>query len=191
MGDPCRAALLTAATVLALGLAGCSAEELPPPASFSSGEPVGAEEDGVASLRTSIKAVDATMRDAARALETEGEMAADGLRTVEACEFGAFSGTRAIEIRASGRLVGGSGPIVPRLREASRRMQRSGWTQAGSDLSGKYPGIGMVKDGAQVVLGPDPRTDGEAISFSAGGPCYRVEDGALGAFPGTVEISFE
>ena len=94
-------AAVTAATAtalgLGLGLAGCSADELPPPASFSTGEPVGAEEDGVASLRTSIKAVDATLRDAAPALETEGEVATDGLRTVDVCEFGAFSGTRAIE----------------------------------------------------------------------------------------------
>ena len=56
---------------------------------------MGAEEDGIASLRTSIKAFEATLRDAARALETEGETAPDGLRTVEACGFGAFSGTRA------------------------------------------------------------------------------------------------
>lgn len=185
---PTRRAIWLGAVVLLLTLSSCSDEELPPPASFSSGEPVGEESDGIASLRASIDAVDAAMRDAARALETDDEVAADGIRTVEVCEPGAFSGTKAIEIRARGRLVGGSGPLVPRLKAASRRMQQAGWKQAGADLTGEDPGIGMTKDGAQIVLGKDAIIDGDAIYFGAGGPCYRVEDGGLGAFRGTTMI---
>ena len=166
------AASAALAVLLGSTLAGCGSDPAPPPASRSTGQ-VGDPEDGARSLQDSLDAVESSMTDAAAALRTADETPQDGVIRLEQC---ASDPTPAAQINAYGRLVGGSGPLVPRLQQASERMQDSGWTEAGTDLSDSNPAIGLTKGSAQLVLTEDARRGGDAVWFTITGPCYRYDD---------------
>lgn len=111
----------------------------------------------------------------------------DVVRQVMACGSAPLT---AAEVGGFGRLVGGDGPLVERLRAAGDPLQAAGWTEAGSDLSGEDPGIGLMKGPAQLVLGDDIQNDGAALGFSIGGSCYRTESGDAGRIGRTRTFDF-
>ena len=81
-------------------------------------------------------------------------------------------------------------PLVERLEAASDRLQSAGWTEAGSDLSGPDPGVGLTKGPAQLLLGSDIQPDGDALGFSIRGSCYRTESGDAGRIGTTRKFDF-
>ena len=98
---------------------GCAADdEPPPPASYTPGT-FGDPEDGAATLRASVEAVDAALEDAASALQTELETPEDVVRQIMSCGSAPMT---AAEVRGFGRLVGSDQPLVERLEEASDRL---------------------------------------------------------------------
>ena len=179
-------AALTIGMLLMVPACGQAEDDAPPPASSTPGQ-FGDAADGIASLRTSMKAVETAMTDAASGLRTAAESPQDGVLEVRTC---GSAPTAAAEVYAYGRLVGGEGPLVDRLKAASDRLQKAGWTKAGSNLSASSPGIGLTKGPAQLLLAGDVRRDGEALSFSVQGPCYNVESKELGQIGPSRSLDF-